>query len=425
MTWRPLRNAAASFSPNDPAPTMTEKASFFRQPKSVWATAFAAMVGFMSIGLVDPILVSIARGLDATPSQVSLLFTSYFAVTSVMMLITGYVSTRIGGRATLLVGAALIVVFAGLSGTANSIPALVGFRAGWGLGNALFVATALSVIVGAASGGSYLAILLYEAALGLGISLGPLLGAALGDMSWRFPFYGTATLMAIGFVAVAVFLPRQPQPARKTALLDPIRALGHRGLLTTAISAFFYNYAFFTVLAFAPFVLMMSPHAVGLIFCGWGILLATFSVLVAPRLQARFSEVSLAAVCLILFAGLLVVIAFGTRTEIVAAVVLSGALMGINNTVYTEMALEVSSAPRPVASAGYNFVRWFAGVIAPYAAPKLAELAGPQTTFTISALSALIAMAILFVRRDTLGRFGRAEPIAPTDLEVAEGEGAV
>jgi MFS transporter, ACDE family, multidrug resistance protein len=109
---------------------MTEKASFFRQPKSVWATAFAAMVGFTSIGLVDPILVSIARGLDASPSQVSLLFTSYFAVTSLMMLITGYVSTRIGGRATLLVGAALIVVFAGLSGTASSVAELVAFRAG-------------------------------------------------------------------------------------------------------------------------------------------------------------------------------------------------------------------------------------------------------------------------------------------------------
>jgi MFS transporter, ACDE family, multidrug resistance protein len=39
--------------------------------------------------------------------------------------------------------------------------------------------------------------------------------------------------------------------------------------------------------------------------------------------------------------------------------------MGVSNTVYTEMALEVSDAPKPVASAGYNFVRWFAGVIAP------------------------------------------------------------
>ena len=404
---------------------MPAKASFFRQPKSVWATAFAAMVGFMSIGLVDPILTSIARGLDASPSQVSLLFTSYFAVTSVMMLITGWVSTRIGGRATLLVGAVLIVAFSALSGTANSIPQLVGYRAGWGLGNALFVATALSVIVGAASGGSYLAILLYEAALGLGISLGPLLGAALGDMSWRYPFYGTASLMAIGFVAVALFLPYQPKPQRATRILDPLRALKSPGLFTTAVAALFYNYAFFTVLAFAPFVLLMSPHTIGLIFCGWGILLAVFSVIVAPRLQARFSGVALASVCLVLFAGLLLVIAFASPAWIVVAVVLSGALMGINNTVFTEMALEVSDAPRPVASAGYNFVRWFAGVIAPYAAPLIAEGFGAETTFTVSAISALVAMAILILRRDTLGRFGRFETVPPTEAEIVEGEAAV
>lgn len=404
---------------------MPENASFFRQPVSVWATAFAAMVGFMSLGLVDPILTSIARGLNAGPAEVSLLFTSYFGVTAVMMLITGFVSTRIGGRATLLTGAALIVVFAGLSGTANSIPRLVAYRAGWGLGNALFVATALSVIVAAARGGSYLAILLYEAALGLGISLGPLLGAFLGNLSWRYPFYGTATLMAIGFIAVALFLPVQPKAARSTGILDPLRALRSPGLATIAASALFYNYAFFTVLAFAPFVLDMSPYAIGAIFCGWGILLAVFSVLVAPRLQARFSSVALAATCLVLFAALLLMIAFGSPPLIVAAVVLSGALMGINNTVYTEIALEVSTAPRAVASAGYNFVRWFAGVIAPYAAPKIAEWAGAETTFVVSAAAALIATAILFIRRDSLGRFARFDATPPTAMEIAEGEGAV
>ena len=99
--------------------------------------------------------------------------------------------------------------------------------------------------------------------------------------------------------------------------------------------------------------------------------------------------------------------------------------MGINNTVYTEMALEVSGAPRPVASAGYNFVRWFAGVIAPYAAPKIAEFAGADTTFVISALSALIGVAILLWRRNTLGRFGRFEAVAAPEIEIAEREGGV
>ncbi len=58
----------------------------------------------MGIGLVDPILPSIAKGLHASNSQVSLLFTSYFLITAVAMLVTGFVSSRIGGRKTLLAG---------------------------------------------------------------------------------------------------------------------------------------------------------------------------------------------------------------------------------------------------------------------------------------------------------------------------------
>ena len=230
-----------------------------RQPKAVWATAGASVVAFMGIGLVDPILPSIARGLQATPSQVSLLFTSYFLITAVAMLVTGFVSSRIGGRRTLLLGLAFVVVFAGLAGTSGSVAQLVGFRAGWGLGNALFVSTALAVIVGAAAGGSAAAILLYESALGLGMACGPLVGALLGNISWRYPFFGTATLMAIGFLCITAFLKEQPKPARKTSLLDPLKALGHGGLASAAVSAFFYNYTFFTVLAFTPFVLNMTP----------------------------------------------------------------------------------------------------------------------------------------------------------------------
>ena len=104
----------------------------------------------MGIGLVDPILPALALDLDATPSQVPLLFTSYFAITGVAMLVTGFISSRIGAAPTLLLGLALVVVFSALAGAAGSVAEIVGFRAGWGLGNALFIATALAVIVGAA-----------------------------------------------------------------------------------------------------------------------------------------------------------------------------------------------------------------------------------------------------------------------------------
>src|SRR5204863_3591942 len=204
------------------------------------AVAFACVVSFMGIGLVDPILPALSVQLHATPAQVSLLFTSYLVVTAVAMLFTGWVSSRIGPKRTLIAGLAIIVVFSALAGLSGSIGGIVGFRAGWGLGNALFIATSLSVIVGAASGGVSGAIILYEAALGLGIASGPLLGGVLGDISWRGPFFGTAALMAVGFIAVTVLLEQLPKPARKVSLADPLKALRHRGLLVAGLVALFY-----------------------------------------------------------------------------------------------------------------------------------------------------------------------------------------
>src|ERR1700709_1675358 len=128
------------------------EASPFRQPKAVWAVAFACVISFMGIGLVDPILPALAQQLSATPAQVSLLFTSYLLITAVAMLVTGWVSSRIGAKATLVTGLTIIVVFAALAGASGSIGEIVGFRAGWGLGNALFIATSLAVIVASARG---------------------------------------------------------------------------------------------------------------------------------------------------------------------------------------------------------------------------------------------------------------------------------
>ncbi|MDP5314559.1 MFS transporter [Streptomyces poriferorum] len=386
-------------------------ASILRQPKAVWATAGASVVAFMGIGLVDPILPSIAKGLEATPSQVSLLFTSYFLITAVAMLVTGFVSSRIGGRKTLLAGLALVVVFAALSGTSSSVAELVGFRAGWGLGNALFVSTALAVIVGAAAGGSSAAILLYESALGLGMACGPLLGALLGDASWRYPFFGTAALMAIGFVCITAFLKEQPRPARKTSLLDPLKALSHRGLASVATSAFFYNYAFFTILAFTPFVLNMTPYKSGAVFFAWGLLLAVFSVLVAPRLQKRFGSLKVVGASLVLLAADLVILGYGNHTTAIVCTIVSGAFIGMNNTVYTELALGVSDAPRPVASAGYNFVRWFAAAAAPYLAPKIEEWSNIHIPFVVAAVAAVIGAVVVGVRRSALTH--EAEELEP------------
>ena len=382
--------------------------SFLRQPRAVWAVAFACVIAFMGIGLVDPILKPIADQLDASPSQVSLLFTSYMAVMGVAMLITGVVSTRIGAKHTLMLGLVLIIVFSALAGFSDTIGQIVGFRAGWGLGNALFIATALSTIVMSARGSTAQAIILFEAALGLGIATGPLLGGALGSISWRAPFLGVAVLMTVGLVATAVLLPATPLAARRTSLADPFRALRYPGLLTIALTALFYNVGFFTLLAFTPFPLDMTAHQVGLIFFGWGLLLAITSVWVAPILQRRFGSVPTVLGALTLFALDLVAMAVWTddKTVLVAGVVVAGAFLGVNNTVITEAVMGSAPVERPVASAAYSFVRFSGGAFAPYVAGRLGEDVSIHAPFWMGAGAVAVAIGILAYG----ARYLRVEP---------------
>ena len=350
----------------------TSVASPFRQPKAVFAVAFACVVSFMGIGLVDPILPAISHELHASPSEVTLLFTSYLVVTAVAMLITNWVSSRLGAKKTLIAGLILIVVFSALAGASPSINGIIGFRAGWGVGNALFIATSLAVIVASASGGFAGAIVLYETALGVGIAIGPLLGGTLGEISWRGPFYGVAALMAIALIATIVLVEPTPKPAHPTALSAPLRALKHRGLLTMSLTALCYNWAFFTVLGYAPFPMNLSPIKLGLVFTGWGILVALFAVFGAPRLQASLGIAKTMYANLAAFAVVVLVIAIWTtdRAVLIPAVIISGIFIGVNNTITTQAVMTVSPVEKPVASAAYGFVRFIGGGLAPYAAGR-------------------------------------------------------
>lgn len=378
--------------------------SMLKQPRAVWAVAFACVIAFMGIGLVDPILKPIADQLDATPSQVSLLFTSYMAVMGVAMLITGVVSSRIGAKRTLLSGLALIIVFSALAGSSDTVQAIVGFRAGWGLGNALFIATALATIVMSARGSVAQAIILFEAALGVGIATGPIVGGQLGSISWRAPFFGVAVLMTIALLATAFLLPKTPAAPRKTSLADPFRALRFPGLLTIAVTALFYNMGFFTLLAFAPFPLDMTASQVGWVFFGWGLLLAFTSVVVAPALQRVFGTVPSILGSLLLFAADLAAMALFTdsRVALVVGIIAAGAFLGVNNTLITEAVMGAAPVERPVASSAYSFVRFSGGAVAPWVAGKLGEDVSVHAPFWMGAGVVLIAVLVLSLGRRTL-----------------------
>jgi predicted MFS family arabinose efflux permease len=405
----------------------TPQASPFRQPKAVWAVAFACVISFMGIGLVDPILSSLQHKLGATPAQVELLFTSYLVVTAVAMLVTGWVSSRIGAKRTLIAGLVLIVAFAALAGASDSIGGIVAFRAGWGLGNALFIATSLAVIVGSASGGFAGAIVLYETALGVGIALGPLLGGELGSISWRGPFYGVSVLMAIALIATIVLLPKTPRPQRRESITEPLKALRHRSLATTSVVGLLYNWGFFTLLGFSPFLLQpMSTQQLGLVFCGWGVLVALFAIWGAPWLRSRFGTAGTLYGNFVLMAADLAAIGVWPhdKTVVTVALIVAGAFIGVNNTLVTTAVMSIAPVERPVASATYGFVRFIGGGLAPYVAGKLATDYSPHVPFLIGAATILAAAIVLTSVHRALSAADRGEVVQPerSDLDRVERE---
>ena len=389
--------------------------SILKQPVAVWALAFACAVSFMGIGLVDPILPAISRELDASPTQTMLLFTSYLLITALAMFFSAFISSRIGVKTTLLIGLALIVVFAALSGAAGSVDAIIGFRAGWGLGNALFISTALAAIVGAAAGHAGQAVILYEAAIGVGMAIGPLAGGVLGEISWRAPFYGTAVLMAAGFIAIATLLAKAQRKPEPVALTAGLAAAKDPALLTLGLVAFFYNFGFFTLLAYSPYPIEeaaalsgrnFGATELGYVFFGWGLALAVSSVFIAPRLTRAFGLIPVVVTVLLGFSAVLAGLGFGAHRlgVVVVLVILAGFFSGVFNTVLTETVMAATEMPRNVASSSYSGMRFLGGAVAPAVSGPLAASLGAGVPYWFGAGSLVMSLLILFAGRKTLHR---------------------
>ena len=147
----------------------------------------------------------------------------------------------------------------------------------------------------------------------------------------------------------------------------------------------------------------MGAHALGLVFFGWGLLLAITSVFAAPRAQAPFRRrAARSAAMYVALAAILAVMGFGrghARRVLAVAVIAAGAVLGVVNTVLTEAVMRIAPVERPIASSAYSFVRFAGGAVAPWLAGKLAEWVAPDTPFFVGAAAVCVAFVVLLVGR--------------------------
>ena len=178
----------------------------------------------------------------------------------------------------------------------------------------------------------------------------------------------------------------------------------------------------------------LSPIKLGLVFTGWGVLVAIFAVFGAPRLQASLGIARTMYLNLFAFAIVVLVIAIWTtdRAVLIPAVIISGIFIGVNNTVTTQAVMTVSPVERPVASAAYSFVRFIGGGLAPYAAGRLVIALNIHVPFFIAAGALLAGIVVLSTAHGLLGhaeqvQAAHAAAAAQPDLEeeaLAVGEGS-
>lgn len=257
-------------------------------------------------------------------------------------------------------------------------------------------------------------ITLYEAALGLGISSGPLLGGLLGSFYWRDPFFGTSALMATGFILTMILVREPParEPARRAR--DVVRALLHKGIRSNALIGLCYNFGFFTVLAYTPLTLVgLTTIELGITYFFWGILVALSSVYLVNLAAARLSYTSIALIALVAMVGIFVGLAIFVRSFGLYLVVLSGIPCGLANAGFTTMAMKVSPFSRSISSGSYNFLRWSGAAVAPILAGYIGQTYGIGIPFAVSAAIMALGIGLLSFRKRMLNQFiiGHSIPV--------------
>jgi MFS family permease len=98
---------------------------------------------------------------------------------------------------------------------------------------------------------------------------------------------------------------------------------------------------------------------------------------------------------------------------VIVATIVSGAFIGVNNTLVTTAVMSIAPVERPVASATYGFIRFIGGGLAPFAAGKLAEHINDNVPFLLGAGTVVVAALVLSTVHQALDRADRGEVQQP------------
>jgi MFS family permease len=184
-------------------------------PRETFVLALVAFCVALGFGIVVPAVPLFALEFGVGTTAAGAVVSAFALMRLVSGLAGGRLVDRVGERAALLAGLAVVAVSSLLAGLAVSYPQLLVLRGVGGVGSAVFSIAATSLLLRVASAaqrGQTQSV--YRGGFLLGGIIGPAFGGAVIGWSIRAPFFLYAGTLLLAALAAATLLPKPP-PRRK------------------------------------------------------------------------------------------------------------------------------------------------------------------------------------------------------------------
>ena len=192
-----------------------------RQPPTRrWLALAVLCVSLLIVTLdntvLNVVLPTLVRDLHATDSQLQWIVDAYVMVFAGLLLVAGSVADRVGRKRTFLAGLAAFAAGSTWAAFSGSVGVLIAARASMGVGAALIMPSTLSIITDMFRDGGerQRAIGLWAGTSGVGIALGPIIGGLLlAHFWWGSVFLINLPIAALGFACAVPLVPDSRNPA--------------------------------------------------------------------------------------------------------------------------------------------------------------------------------------------------------------------
>lgn len=391
-----------------------------RLPREIWILIVGNFIIAVGTGIVAPALPTFAASFNVGITAASLIISGFAFMRLAFAPVSGRLVSFFGERPIYLWGIGIVGVSTAACAVAASYWQLLVFRGLGGVGSTMFTVSGVALLVrlappelrGRASG-------LWATSFLLGNITGPIIGGALVSYSLRLPFVSYAVALAaatlIGWLMLRNSVLAAPPVGDDRPNMNVLHALRHPTYRAALLSNFSNGWAVFGVrIALIPlFVVEVLRAAESMA----GVALSVFAagnaavLLVAGRIADSRGRKPLALVGLAVSA--LGSIALGFSDSIgwfLGASLLAGVGAGLLNPAQSAAVADIvgnKGKGGPVL-AGFQMAADLGAILGPLVAGVLAEAVSFQLAFSITGLTAVLAMLAWVRAPETRARRGDA-----------------